>query len=98
MFELETPYQAEGAPSAQSPTTRRLGLLQLSQLSRQPAAAAVCANCSAQLPRDFDFGLSVELCRKCLGLYARLDSILNAAGESKANAARLIQFAKKATV
>jgi hypothetical protein len=95
--EIQTASGTGADHSAQNPTTRRLELLSLSRLSRRPASV-VCGNCQKPVARDFEFGLAVGICRRCLEIYARIDSILNAAGEAKARAARLIQFADKAKV
>jgi hypothetical protein len=71
----------------------RRELIEKSKLSRLPAfempdlvvvAAAACAGCGNRLPaQDSEFQKSIRACRKCLGIYSRIDSAIDDAAKRK---------------
>lgn len=48
-----------------------------------PTVVAVCAGCSARLDRDDNFQQSIHGCRKCIGIYARIDAALEESAKRK---------------
>ncbi len=46
-------------------------------------ANVVCVGCGGRLETDNDFLQSVEGCRKCLGIYARLDAAFDESAKRK---------------
>ena len=74
-------------------------LLEQSRLSRLPerkpftipnlggsalsAADAVCNGCGARLDSDDTFQQSIHGCRKCIGIYARIDAAMDEASKRK---------------
>jgi hypothetical protein len=47
------------------------------------AIAALCAGCNARLDRDDNFQQSIHGCRKCIGIYARMDAAIDEASKRK---------------
>jgi hypothetical protein len=72
-------------------------LIEQSKLSRLPerkqfnlpdmpfpkTAVSVCVGCGGRLETDNDFQQSVKSCRKCLGIYARLDVAFDESAKRK---------------
>jgi len=48
-----------------------------------PTVVAVCAGCGGRLDRDDNFQQSIHGCRKCIGIYARIDSAIDEASKRK---------------
>ncbi len=83
---------------AEHSTTRQL-LEQtlLSRLKPLPMRPA-CLACDGALEADNTFQESIKVCRKCIALYAKVDSVLNERADEKARAARLTRFATEAKI
>lgn len=47
------------------------------------AVAAVCADCGGRLDRDDNFQQSIHGCRKCIGIYARIDTTIEESAKRK---------------
>lgn len=48
-----------------------------------PNVVPVCVGCGGRLDRDDNFQQSIKSCRKCLGIYARLDTAIDEASKRK---------------
>ncbi len=44
--------------------------------TKSVAVVAVCAGCGGRLDRDDNFQQSIHGCRKCIGIYARIDAAI----------------------
>ncbi len=51
--------------------------------TKSVAVVAVCAGCGGRLDRDDNFQQSIHGCRKCIGIYARIDSAIDEASKRK---------------
>jgi hypothetical protein len=47
------------------------------------AVVAVCAGCGGRLDRDDNFQQSIHGCRKCIGIYARIDAAIEDSAKRK---------------
>ncbi len=47
------------------------------------AAVAVCAGCNTRLDRDDNFQQSIQGCRKCIGIYTRIDAAIEESAQLK---------------
>lgn len=47
------------------------------------AVVAVCAGCNGRLDRDDNIQQSIQGCRKCLGIYARIDAAIEESAKRK---------------
>ncbi len=52
-------------------------------LNKTVAVAAGCAGCGGRLDRDDTFQQSIPGCRKCIGIYARIDTALEESAKRK---------------
>ncbi len=80
----------------ESPNTSRRDLLESTKLSRLPQrkpftlegitfpkSKIVCVNCKTGLTNETDYLQSIQVCRKCLGVYATVLGAIEAAEERK---------------
>ncbi len=51
--------------------------------TKSVAIVAVCAGCGARLDRDDNFQQSIQGCRKCIGIYARIDAAIEESAKRK---------------
>jgi len=90
-------FEAEGA-DRRAPHPTRSDLLESTKLSRLPqrtpfsfdnvpntttATSVVCAGCGGKLDRDDNFQQSIHGCRKCIGIYARIDQAIEESAKRK---------------
>jgi len=47
------------------------------------AVVAVCAGCNGRLDTDDNFQQSIHGCRKCIGIYTRIDQAIDEASKRK---------------
>ncbi len=47
------------------------------------AVVAVCAGCGGRIDADDNFLQSIQGCRKCIGIYTRIDSMLDEISKQK---------------
>ena len=80
-------------------TPTRQSLLESTKLSRLPerkpfvlpelplnkpvAVVAVCAGCGGRLDRDDNFQQSIHGCRKCIGIYAKIEAAIEDSAKRK---------------
>lgn len=50
---------------------------------KAPVAIAVCAGCGGQFDRDDNFQQSINGCRKCIGIYIRIDAAIEESAKRK---------------
>jgi hypothetical protein len=51
--------------------------------TKSVAVAAVCVGCGGKLERDGDFEQSIHGCRKCIGVYTRIDAAIEESARRK---------------
>ena len=51
--------------------------------TKSVAVAAVCAGCNGRLDCDDNFQQSIQGCRRCIGIYARIDAAIEESAKRK---------------
>jgi hypothetical protein len=73
----------ESSKLSRLPERKPFVLPEFDNMPNKTVVVAVCAGCNGRLDRDDNFQQSIQSCRKCIGIYTRIDAAIDAASKRK---------------